>query len=90
MEEEFRDRVALTTAEYGEQVDTAFRVSVQKDIIIVFNIELDIQSLFGLHVTWCAQLFSLAEKPQPPSSPRIWAHIYEGRYWSAKIDDISL
>jgi hypothetical protein len=51
MEEEFRDRVALTTAEYGEQVDTAFRVSVQKDIIIVFNIELDIQSLFGLHVT---------------------------------------
>ncbi len=34
MEEEFRERVALTTAEYGEQVDTAFRVSVQKDIII--------------------------------------------------------
>jgi hypothetical protein len=29
MEEEFRDRVALTTAEYGEQVDTTFRVSVQ-------------------------------------------------------------
>jgi hypothetical protein len=21
---------------------------------------------------------------------RIWVHIYEGRYWSAKIDDISL
>jgi hypothetical protein len=25
----------------------------------------------------------------PPPSPRIWAHIRE-RYWSAKIDDISL
>jgi hypothetical protein len=38
----------------------------------------------------CAQLYSLAETPQPPPpSPRIWAHI-PGRYWSAKIDDISL
>ncbi len=27
--------------------------------------------------------------PPPPPSPRIWAHI-RGRYWSAKIDDISL
>jgi hypothetical protein len=27
MEEKFRERLALTTAEYGEQVDTAFRVS---------------------------------------------------------------
>jgi hypothetical protein len=25
----------------------------------------------------------------PPISPRIWAHI-QGRYWSAKIDEISL
>jgi hypothetical protein len=38
--------------------------------------ELDIQSLFGLHVTGCAQLFSLAETPQP-LPPRIWAHIRE-------------
>jgi hypothetical protein len=35
----------------------------------------------------CAQLYSLAETPQPP--PRIWAPI-RGRYWSAKIEDISL
>jgi hypothetical protein len=49
--------------------------------------ELDIQSLFGLHVTGCAQLFSLAETQQPIASPRIWAHI-RGGYWSAKIDDI--
>ncbi len=37
-----------------------------------------------------AQLYSLAETPQPPPPPpRIWARI-RGRYWSAKIDDISL
>ncbi len=35
----------------------------------------------------CAQLYSWAETPHPP--PRIWAHIRR-RYWSAKIDDISL
>ncbi len=51
--------------------------------------ELDLQSLFRLHVTWCAQLFSLAESPQPSPSPA-FGLIYEGRYWSAKIDDISL
>ncbi len=35
------------------------------------NMEVDLQGLFGLHVTWCAQLHSLAETPQytpfPPS-----------------------
>ncbi len=36
------------------------------------NMEVDLQSLFGLHVTWWAQLFSLAETPQLPPSPRIW------------------
>ncbi len=46
------------------------------------NMELNFQSLFGL--------YSLADTPQIyPSSPRIWAHI-RGRYWSDKIDDISL
>ncbi len=30
------------------------------------NMELNLQSLFGLHVTWCAQLFSLTETPPPP------------------------
>ena len=30
------------------------------------NMELDLQSLFGLHVTWCAQLYSLAETRLPP------------------------
>jgi hypothetical protein len=39
------------------------------------NMELDLQSL------------SLVETPQPHL--RIWAHL-RGRYWSAKIDDISL
>ncbi len=41
------------------------------------NMELDLQNLFGLHVTWCTQLYSFAEAPQPPS-PRIWTRIYEG------------
>ncbi len=36
-----------------------------------------------------AQLYSLAETPQCPSSPRIRAHI-RGRYGSDKIDDIFL
>ncbi len=49
------------------------------------NIELALQSLFGLYVHSC---ISLAETPPPPP-PRIWAHI-RGRYWSAEIDDISL
>jgi hypothetical protein len=39
------------------------------------NMEVDLQSLFGLHLTWCAQLFSLAETPQLPTSPRIWTRI---------------
>ncbi len=47
--------------------------------------ELDLPSLFGL----LCQLYSLAETPQLPHSPCSLAHI-QGRYWSAKIDDISL
>ncbi len=39
------------------------------------NMEVDLQSLFGLHVTWCSQLQSLAVTPQPPPSPRIWTRI---------------
>ncbi len=39
------------------------------------NMEVDLQSLFGFHVTWCAQLYSLAETPQLPPSPRIWTRI---------------
>ncbi len=51
------------------------------------NMELDIQSLFGLHVYSCTHW--LRPCNSPPSSPRIWAHI-RGRNWSAKVDDISL
>jgi hypothetical protein len=54
------------------------------------NIELALQSLFGLHVH-SAQLYSLAEtqQPPPPFLPHLGSYI-KGRYWSAKIDDISL
>ncbi len=39
------------------------------------HMEVDLQSLFGLHVTWCAQLYSLAETPLLSPSPRIWTRI---------------
>ncbi len=42
------------------------------------NMELDLQSLFGLHVTWCAQLYSLAETGQPYIRPHLDSFLYEG------------
>ncbi len=51
------------------------------------NIELDLRSLFGLLVHSCAHWLRPPNSPSP--SPRIWAH-KRGRYWSAKLDDISL
>ncbi len=53
---------------------------------LYLNMELDRQSLFGLHVYGCTHW--LRPLKQTPTC-RIWAHI-RGRYWSAKIDDISL
>ncbi len=53
------------------------------------NMKVDLQSLFGLHVTWCAQLSSLAESPQLPPPPA-FGLVLRGRYWSAKIAGISL
>ena len=47
--------------------------------------ELDLQSLFGLHVHSCTPWLTPRNSPSPPC---IWAQI-RGRYWSAKIDDIS-
>jgi hypothetical protein len=62
--------------------------------------ELDVQSLFGLHVHSCTHWLRPRNLPPPhvyscthwlrprnPPPPRIWAHI-GGRNWSAKIDDI--
>jgi hypothetical protein len=48
--------------------------------------ELDLLSLFELHMLGCTHWL---RPPAAPPSPRIWAHIRE-RYWSTKIDDISL
>jgi hypothetical protein len=51
------------------------------------NMELDLQSLFGLLCT--VKLIAIGRDHRNPPPPRIWAHI-RGSYWSAKIDDISL
>ncbi len=40
--------------------------------------EEDFQSLFGLHVTRCAQLYSLAEARNPPPHPPALGLVYEG------------
>jgi hypothetical protein len=59
------------------------------------NTELDLQSLFRLHVHSCThwlrpEILQLRPRNPPiPPYPLIWAHI-RGSYWSAKIDDISL
>ena len=50
-----------------------------------FNMELDLQSLFVLLCT----VVLIGWEPETLSLPSIWAH-KRGRYWSAKIDDISL
>ena len=54
------------------------------------NMELHLQSLFGLHAHSLVTTVLISWDPAtPPHPPRIWAHI-RGRYWSAKIDDIYL
>jgi hypothetical protein len=52
------------------------------------NMELDLQSLFGLHVQFVHRC-TYWLRPPATSPPCIWAQI-RGRYWSAKIDDIFL
>ncbi len=54
------------------------------------NMELDLQSLFWPLCTAVPHWQRPRNRsPQPLPPPRIWAQI-RGRYWSAKIDDISL
>ncbi len=36
------------------------------------NMEVDLQSLFGLHVSWCAQLLLICWDPATPSIPQHW------------------
>jgi hypothetical protein len=42
----------------------------------MLNMKVHLQSLFGLHVTLCAQLYSLAETPPLPPSSRIGTRIW--------------
>jgi hypothetical protein len=41
------------------------------------NLEVDLQSLFGFHVTWCAQLFIGWDPATPPLPPHLDSY-YEG------------
>ncbi len=51
------------------------------------NMESDLHSLFGLHVTWCAQLFTAdTPHPPPPRPPPAYGLIYEARYWAGSQD----
>jgi hypothetical protein len=53
------------------------------------NMELYLQSLFGLRVHSCTHWLRPRNPPPPP--PPAFGHIHiRGRYWSAKIDDKSL
>ncbi len=42
------------------------------------NMEVDLQCLFGLHFTWCTQLYLLAETPELPPLPPHLDSYYEG------------
>jgi hypothetical protein len=61
--------------------------STQQSLKHRLNMELDPRRLFGLHVYSCTHW--LRPRDSPPPHPRIWAQI-RGRYWSAKVGDISL
>jgi hypothetical protein len=61
------------------------RLMRSSSVIGLLNMELDLESVFGLHVPSCTHWL----RPRNLHPPRIWAH-KRGRYWSAKIDDISL
>jgi len=62
-----------------------FCSSIIKYMYVKYSVELDLQSLLGLHVHSCTHWLRPCNSPVP----RSWAHI-RGRYWSAMIDDISL
>ncbi len=47
-----------------------FVLNVNVEFVLIYRprpVEVDLKSLFGLHVTWCAQQYSLAETLQLPT-----------------------
>ncbi len=70
-------RYALALCSHGTQhaQHSFLQIPVKKFTLIRLrgshrlNMEVDLQSLFGLHVTWCARLYSLAETAVTPSYP---------------------
>jgi hypothetical protein len=94
----FGPETIVTTESLGYTKLTMFLVPPLKFFISIYNfsnkghehrlnMELDLQSLFSLYKHSCTHWLG----PHNPSAPsrRMWAHI-RGRYWSVKIDDISL
>ncbi len=66
---------------YGYILLTSNRLLHSERFYHRLNMELDadLRSLFGLHVMWWPQPYSLAETPHPPSPyPPVFGLVYEG------------
>ncbi len=70
---------AACLSQFSSEVGTTDRVACKR-----LNMELDLQSYLHVH-----SYILLAETPQPPPPPHLGLYIW-GRYWSAKMNDISL
>ncbi len=67
---------------------------IPRDSVVFLHLSKSITHRLNMEISkvylgsMCRAVYSLAETPQTPPPP-FWAHI-QGRYWSAKKDDISL
>jgi hypothetical protein len=49
----------------------------RQSLFVTYGMELNLQSVFGLHMHGCTHM---AMRPRNPPPPRIWAHL-PGGYW---------
>ncbi len=75
----------VESTEVHDETTVSITKGRMKDLCHRSNMELDLQSFFGL---LCTTVLIGRDPATPPPPLRIWAHI-RVRYWSAKIDDIS-